>query len=95
MLVVEDPGSTGDRGSIMRLSEGNANQSNAKSNPERDWWVSITDPGPESVTWDNCLTCLDTEDAAVKSPHKMFCKKVTASCGPAKHGLWKDAQLQW
>ena len=48
---------------------------------------------PESPTGDY-LTCSDTEQASVKSAHKQFCKKVLASCSPAKQGLWKDTLLE-
>ena len=34
--------------------------------------VRIADSGPETVARDDCLTCLDTEDAAVNSVYKKF-----------------------
>ena len=78
----------------MGVSKDYADQDDDKSDSESDSWERITDPGPESVTGDDCLTCSDTTDAAIKSVHKKFHKKVWASCSPTKPGLWKDAQLE-
>ena len=77
----------------MCVSEDDANQGDDKSDSESYSWVSITDSSPESVAEDNCLTCLDTEDATGKLAWKKFYKKMQASYGPTKQGLWKDTQL--
>ena len=76
---------------VIGASEDNANQSNAESDSEG---VSITNSSPELVIGDDCLTCSDTKDMAVNLAWKTFCKKVQASCGPTKQGLWKDTQLE-
>ena len=78
-LVVEASGSTKDhdRDSAMGFSEDDV-----------DW--DDDESGPESTAGDDYLTCLDTEEAIVKSTHK----KVQASCSPTKQGLWRDAQLE-
>ena len=55
---------------------------------EHHWFQSWVSSG------DDCLTCLDTEDATVKLAHKKFCKKVWVFCGPTKQILWKDAPLE-
>ena len=78
----------------MGASKDDADQNNAKSDSGSDLWVSIADSIPELVTGENCLTCSDTEDVTVKLAQKKFHKKVQASCGPTKQGLWKDAQLE-
>ena len=94
-VIVEDSRSMGDqdRDSILGVSEDDTNQDDDKSNSESDSWESIIDSGPKSVTGEDCPTCSDTEDVAVKSVHKKLYKKIHASCSPAKQGLWKDAQL--
>ena len=51
-------------------------------------------PVPESATGDDCPTCLETDDMAVRSIHKRFCKKVQASCSPSKQEPWKGAQME-
>ena len=68
---MEDSGSMEDwdSNSIICVSEDMADQDDDESHSESDSWESITDSGPESVTGDNCLTCSDTEDAAVMSAH--------------------------
>ena len=77
VVIVEDSGSTGDwdRDSIVGVSKDDTNQDDDKSSSKSDSWESIADSGPESVTGDDCLTCSDTKDAAVKSAHKKICKK--------------------
>ena len=52
------------------------------------------DSSPESTTGD-CLTCSDTEEAAIHSCHKKFWKKVQASHSISKGCLWSEAQLKW
>ena len=66
--VVEDPDSMEDwdRDSIMVMSKYKAIQGDDKSDSESDFWKSVTDSGLESATGDECLTCSDTEEAAVK-----------------------------
>ena len=78
----------------MGVSEDNPDHGDDKSNSESDSWESVPDSGPQSVTGDDCPTCSDTEDTAVKTSHKRFCIEVQASCSPAKQGLWKDSQLE-
>ena len=75
----------------MGVSEDDADQNSNSENNSQD---TITDSSPKSVMGDDCLTCWDTEDAAVKLAHEEFHKKVWASCGPTNQGLWKDAQLE-
>ena len=41
----------------------------------------------------NCLTCLDTEEVAVRTAWKRFWKKVWASCSIARGCLWSKAKL--
>ena len=78
-----------DRDSTMDISEDDTNQGANESDTDSDSWESAADFGPESATGDNCLSCLDTEEAIVKSTHKRFHEKVWASCSPAKQGLWR------
>ena len=49
---------------------------------------------PESAIRD-CLTCSDTEEAAINSTCKWFWKKVQASCNIVKVCLWSEAQMKW
>ena len=60
----------------MDVSKDDTDQDDDESNSESDSWESIANSGPESVTGDDCLTCLDTKDATVRSACKKFCKKV-------------------
>ena len=96
MVFVEDSGNTGDqdRDPIVGVSEDDTIQDNDESNSESDLHESITDSSPKSATGDDFLMCSDTEETAVKSAHKRFCKKVQASCSPTKQGIWKDMQLE-
>ena len=48
----------------------------------------------ESASGD-CLTCLDTEEVAIRTAQKRFWKKVWASCSIARGCLWSEAQLKW
>ena len=43
----------------------------------------------------NCLTCLDTEEVAVRTVWKRFWKKVWSSWSIARGCLWSEAQLKW
>ena len=54
--------------------------------------MSTANSDQKSVTGD-CLTCSDTEETAVKSTCKKFCKKVWTSCSLIRQGLWKIAQM--
>ena len=78
----------------MSVSKDDTDWDDDKSDSERDSRESVTDSSPESVTWDDCLMCLDSKDVTVKSAHKKFHKKVSTSCSPTKQSLWKDAQLE-
>ena len=78
----------------MGASEDDTDTDNKESDSETDLQESITGSSPESATGDDCLTCLDTEDATVKSACKKFHERVWASCSPTKQGLWKSAQLE-
>ena len=75
----------------MGVSEDNADQDDDESDSDCDSWESATNSCSESATGDDCLTCLDTKKAIIKSAHKKFCKKVQASWSSTKQGLWKDA----
>ena len=79
-VVVEDFWSMRywDRDSIVDVNEDNANQDGDKCDSQSDSWEGIADSSPELVTGDNCLTCSDTKDEAVKSA----CKKFHKRCGP-------------
>ena len=90
ILVEEDPESPGDRDSIISESKDDANQGDDKSNSQ----VRVADSGHGPVFGDDCLTCSDTEGVAIHLACKKFPKKVQASCGASKQGLWKDAQLE-
>ena len=72
------------RDSIVGMSKDEAIQDDDESNSESDSSGSITDSGSKSAMGDDCLTCSDTEEAAVKLACKRFCKKVCASCSPSK-----------
>ena len=67
-----------DRDSMPGVSEDDTDQDDDESDLESDSQESIFNSSPESVIWDDCLMCLDTEEAAVKSAHKKFCRR----CGP-------------
>ena len=86
--------STGDcsRDLAVAVRKDNANQGGDESDSDSDSLESAANSIPESATGD-CLSCSDTKQAAVKSAHKKFHKKVWASCSLAKWDLWKEAQL--
>ena len=96
IVVVEDPGSTWDldRDSLVGVSEDEGMQDEDESDSASHSWESITNSCPESAVGHDSLTCSDTEEAAVKSACKRFCKKVWALCSPSKQGIWKDTQLE-
>ena len=73
-VVVEALESSGDceRDSIVSVSKEDANQVDDESNSDSDSEDSVANFGLESAAGDDCLTCLDTKEAAVKST----CKKV-------------------
>ena len=83
-----------DRDSIVGVSEDEAIHDDDESDSENGLRESITDYGPESSMGDDCLTCSDTKEAAVRSACKRFCKKVQALCSPGKQGIWKDTELE-
>ena len=95
-VVVEASGSTGDhdKDSTVGISEDAVDQGGSRSDSGNDSWECVTDSGPKSASGD-CPTCLDNKEAAVRSAHKKFHKKVLASCSLAKLGLWRNAQLEW
>ena len=95
-LAVEALGSTRYHGrdSAIGVSKDNANLGGDESDSDSDSQESTANSSPESATED-CLTCLDTKEAAVKSTCKKFCKKVWASCSLTKWGLWKEVKLGW
>ena len=69
---MEASGSTRDhdRDSTEGISEDNTNQG------ANETYESAADSSPDSVTGDDCLSCLDTEEAIVKSAHKKIHQKV-------------------
>ena len=73
----------------MGIKKDYADQDDDKPDAKSDSWESVANSGPESVTGDNCLTCSDTEDAAVKSVCKKFHEKVWDSCNPTKQASWR------
>ena len=77
----------------MGVSEDDADQGGDESDSDSDLQESATDSSPESATGD-CLTCSDTEEAAVTFAHKKFHKKLWAYCSPAKQGLYRNSQLE-
>ena len=93
-VAIEALKSTGDhdKDNVRDISEDKANQGIEKPKSGSKSQTSTADSNQESVTGD-CLSCSDTEEAAVKSSHKNFCKKVQASCRLARWGLWKVAQM--
>ena len=74
-MVVEALGSTGDhdRDSTRDISEDEADQGIEESDLDSESWLSATNCDQGSVTGD-CLMCLDTEKAALKSACKKFHK---------------------
>ena len=86
--VVEASESTGDydRDSIVGVIEEDADHGDDESDSDSDSWESTADSSPESAAGDNCLMCLDTEEAAVKSAHKKFHKR----CSPPAVQLSRD-----
>ena len=83
-----------DGDSVVVVSEDATDQDDDESDSETNSKESGTNSHPDSVTGDDCLTCSDTKDAAVKSAQKKFCKKVWASCSLTEQGLWKNIQLE-
>ena len=96
VVDVEYPGSMGDqdRDSVVGVSEEDVIQDNDKSDSESNSQESITNSGPESAMGDDCLTCSDTKEAAVRLACKRFCKKMWAICSPPKQGICRDTQLE-
>ena len=93
-VAAEALGSTGDhdRDSTVGISENDTDQSGDESESDCESWESISDSNLESTTGD-CLTCSDTEEAAVRSACQKFCKKVQASCRLVRQSLWKVSQM--
>ena len=61
----------------MDISKDDTNQGGDESDSDSDSWESTANPSPESAIGD-CLTCLDTKDAAVRLPARSSTKR----CGP-------------
>ena len=76
-FTVEALESTRDHGRdfTMGVSKDDINPGGDEPNPDSDSLESAADSGHESATGD-CLTCSDTEEAAVKSAHKKFHEQV-------------------
>ena len=83
-----------DRDSTGDISVGKADKGIEEYDLDGESQTSTTDSDQESVTGD-CLTCSDTEEAAVKIAHKTFYKKVQASYRLSRWGLWKVPQMAW
>ena len=81
-----------DRDSVVGVSENNTDQSGDESESNQESWESIADSNLESVTGE-CLTCSDTEEAAVKSTCQKFHKKVWALCRLTRQSLWTVSQM--
>ena len=69
-----------------------SNQSGDKSESDRESQESIADSNLESANG-VCLSCSDTEEAAVRYAHQKFCKKVWTSCRLTRWSLWKVSQM--
>ena len=72
----------------MGISEDNADQGTSESESDRDSWKSTTTSSPDSATGDDCLLCLDTEEAIVKSAHRSPSRR----CRPPAVLLSKDSE---
>ena len=75
----------------VEVSGDDVNQSGGESDSSSDSLEIAAGSGPKSATED-FLMCSDTDEAAIKSAHKKFWKKVQASCSNTKGYLWLEAQ---